>query len=124
MKILLFLLLPFLAHAQGGITWGNDWFGTLDCRPYERFTEWVTTNDKGPGDVLHTHTWVYAEREDVNLPYFLSTGEYCVCGCPKKENEARICSECLQHQERTREYGEEPVKTESDYVKLKKKAGL
>ena len=124
MKILLFLLLPILASAQGGITWSNASFGAIDCRPYERFTEWETTNDKGPGNTLHTHEWVYAEYSDVNAPLFISTGEYCPCGCLKKERQARICSGCLQHQVRTREYGAEPVTAESEYVKLKKKAGL
>ena len=117
---------PMFTFEPGGWTITEGSVVVRDCIPFEEFTEWkleligsikIADMHEGP------HDWVYAEHSDVNLSWIeLQTAIYCPCGCPKTDNEARICRVCFVHQTRTRTYGHKPRVEESEYVKLKKKA--
>lgn len=137
MKNLLFILLLAGTGAQAQMSSDNAFiFGPvepsrLDCEPYEHFTDWGV---KYVGDSLKrcfehkgnriniSHSWVYADHDDVNKSSGVLNMVYCPCGCPQFENQARICSECLRHETRVRSYGFHAVeRKESEYVRLKKR---
>lgn len=123
---------PMFTTEPGGWTITENDVVVLDCFPFEEFTEWVpdgkpqgmwAVRDSDQIRLVHRHYWVYAEHSDVNQSWIdVQTAMHCPCGCPKTDNEARICRVCLEHQTRTRTYGNKPRKEESEYVKLKKKA--
>lgn len=114
---------PMFTTEPGGWTITENGVVVLDCFPFEEFTEWATDVQSKYSRIIHVHDWVYAEHSDVNQSRVdLQTAMYCPCGCPKTDNEARICRVCFMHQTRTRTYGHRPRTEESEYIKLKKKA--
>jgi len=91
-----------------------------DCEPYETFTPWEAKIEGNATKIVHSHAWVYAERDDVNHQFFeTSTGWQCPCSCPTTENQARICETCLRHEWRVREYGmRAKEKEKSKYLQI------
>ena len=93
-----------------------------DCVAFTRYSDW---RHEFAGDSLCVHSWFYAEEWDVNniLPFRISSGMYCPCGCSTQTSEARICKRCFRGEFRVRYEGFDMViREESTYSRLRKKA--
>jgi len=87
-----------------------------DCIPWEEHTEWAA--DTVYALSICAHNWVYADYEDVNPRYSMTTAQYCPCGCGGSSNEARICRTCKRSESRQKIWGYTQKEKVSEYKKL------